>query len=136
MAGLSIFEMQAEIGKYHLGAGKVIHRQGGADENQGGQKRTDVADRVVPQKPLYRKSDKPKDKGNRSSLWEEARGFFPIPSHIKPRTKGYLLWSDWHRKGIAVDLFSNTWRNPANAQYKRQKLFFNILPSQSGRCSG
>jgi hypothetical protein len=42
--------------------------------------------------------------------------------------KGYLLWSERDRQGLAVDLFSNTWRNPANAQYKRQKLYFNILP--------
>jgi hypothetical protein len=31
-----------------------------------------------------------------------------------------------------VDLFSNTWRNPANAQFKRQKLYFNILPRING----
>ena len=46
--------------------------------------------------------------------------------------KGYLLWSDRDRKGLAVDLFSNTWRNPANAQFKRQKLYFNILPRING----
>ena len=31
-----------------------------------------------------------------------------------------------------MDLFSNTWRNPANAQYKRQKLYSNILPRING----
>ena len=46
--------------------------------------------------------------------------------------KGCLLWSEWDRKGLAVDLFSNTWRNPANAQYKRQKLYYNILPRING----
>jgi hypothetical protein len=29
-------------------------------------------------------------------------------------------------------LISNTWRNPANAQFKRQKLYFNILPRING----
>ena len=47
--------------------------------------------------------------------------------------KGYLLWSEWKRLGLAVDLYSNTWRNPANAQYKRQKLYLNILPRINGR---
>ena len=46
--------------------------------------------------------------------------------------KGCLLWSEWDRKGLAVDLFSNTWRNPVNAQYKRQKHYWNILPRISG----
>ena len=46
--------------------------------------------------------------------------------------KGYLLWSERGRKGVAVDLFSNTWRNPANAQFKRQKLYYNILPRING----
>ena len=46
--------------------------------------------------------------------------------------KGYLLWSERDRKGLAVDLFSNTWRNPANAQFKRQKLYYNILPRING----
>ena len=31
-----------------------------------------------------------------------------------------------------MDLFSNTWRNPANAQFKRQKLYYNILPRIHG----
>ena len=46
--------------------------------------------------------------------------------------KGYLLWSERARKGLAVDLFSNTWRNQANAQFKRQKLYYNILPRING----
>jgi hypothetical protein len=55
---------------------------------------------------------------------------------------GYLLNEpttdlDWveqlnQRLGLAVDLFSNTWRNPANAQFKRQKLYYNILPRING----
>ena len=65
-------------------------------------------------------------------MWAEAKTLFPIPTHVKPRTKGYLLWSERDRKGVAVDLFSNTWRNPANAQFKRQKLYSNILPRING----
>jgi hypothetical protein len=46
--------------------------------------------------------------------------------------KGYLMWSEWGSQRLAVDLFSNTRRNPANAQYKRRKLYFNILPRING----
>ena len=91
-----------------------------------------VADTVREKKSTYRKCDKPKDRSERSSLWAEARELFPAPSHVKPRMKGCLLWSERDRKGLAVDLISNTWRNPANAQYKRQKLYFNILPRING----
>jgi hypothetical protein len=47
--------------------------------------------------------------------------------------KGCLLWSEWDCQGLAVDLISNSWRNPANAQHKRQKLYFNILPRISSQ---
>ena len=43
-----------------------------------------------------------------------------------------MLWSECDRKGLAVDLYSNTGRNPANAQFKRQKLYTNILPRING----
>ena len=124
-------EIEAEIGKYHLGPGEVRRREGGS-ETEDISKRADVAARVITKKPLYRRSDKARGRRNRSSLWAEAQGLFPIPTHIKPRMKGYLLWSERDHKGLAADLFSNTWRNPANAQFKRQKLYFNILPRING----
>ena len=125
-------EIQATIGKDHLGPGEVRRRDGESRQAEDSQKRLDVAARVITQKPLYRRSDKTRDRGKRVGLWAEAKNLFPLPTHVKPRVKGHLLWSEWHRKGLAVDLFSNTWRNPANAQYKRQKLYFNILPKING----
>jgi len=123
---LTLSEMQSEIGKYHMGPGEVRHGGGGPSQER------DVPDRVITKNPLYRKSDKPRDRGKRSRLWAEAKDLFPIPTHVKPGMRGYLLWSERDRKGLAVDLFSNTWRNPANAQYKRQKLYTNILPRING----
>ena len=76
--------------------------------------------------------DKPKDRGKRPSLWAEAKTIFRLPTHVKPRMKGFILWSDRDSGAIAVDWYSNTWRNPVNAQFKRQKLFFNILPRING----
>jgi hypothetical protein len=46
--------------------------------------------------------------------------------------KGYLMCSEQDSQGLDVDFFSNTWRNPANAQHKRQKLYFNIMPRING----
>jgi len=123
---LTLSEMQSEIGKYHMGPGEVRHGGGGPSQER------DVPDRVITKNPLYRKSDKPRDRGKRSRLWAEAKDLFPIPTHVKPGMRGYLLWSERDRKGLAVDLFSNTWRNPANAQHKRQKLYTNILPRING----
>ena len=125
-------EIKAEIGKTHLGPGIIRRRDSGFRSDKDAPEQADVAARVITKKPLYRRSGKPKYRGKRSSLWAEAKRLFPIPTHVKPRVKGYLLWSEWNRKALAVDLFSNTWRNPANAQYKRQKLFFNILPRIHG----
>ena len=119
--------MQSQIGKYRLSTGEVRYSEGRMAPEGKGHKRADVAVTVITKKPLYRRSDKPKDRGKRSSLWAETRGVFPTPTHIKPWLKGYLLWSERDRKGLAVDLFSNIWRNPANAQFKRQKLYYNIL---------
>ena len=124
--------INAEIGKAHLGPGIIRRRDSGSRSAKEAPVKGDVAARVITKKPFYRRSDKPKDRGKRSSLWTEAKRLFPLPSHVKPRVKGYLLWSERNLKGIAVDLFSNTWRNAANAQYKRQKLYFNILPRIHG----
>jgi hypothetical protein len=132
LADLTLSEMQAEIGKHHFGPGAVRHGGGIPGRGREASNNQDVAATVINNKPLYRRSDKPKHRGNRPLLWEEAEELFPIPSHVKPLMKGYLLWSERDRQGLAVDLFSNTWRNPANAQFKRQKLYFNILPRISG----
>jgi hypothetical protein len=129
---LTLGEIQAEIGKHHLGPGEVRRGRGTPRNERKGSDREGVADRVISKKSIYRRSDRPKHRGKRPSLWEEAQDLFPIPTHVKPRVKGYLLWSERDRQGLAVDLFSNTWRNPANAQYKRQKLYFNILPRING----
>ena len=131
-ADLTRAEIQAEIGKNHLGPGEEIRREGPPHPEDECAQTGNVADRVITKKLLYRSGDKARGRRNRSSLWAEAQGLFPIPTHIKPRMKGYLLWSERDHKGLAADLFSNTWRNPANAQFKRQKLYFNILPRING----
>ena len=126
VADLTLSDIQEQIGQDHIGPGEV-RRRGGEQSAE-----NVVADRVMAKRSLYRKCDKPKDRGKNPSLWVEAKSLFPIPTHVKPRTKGYLLWSDRDNKGVAANLFSNTWRNPANAQYKRQKLYSNILPRING----
>lgn len=51
---------------------------------------------------------------------------------MKPRVKGSLLWSERDLLGLAANLLSSTWLNLSNAQFKRQKLFLNILPRVNG----
>ncbi len=126
VSDFTLSEIHDQIGQNHLGPGEVRHG-GGASRHE-----NDVAARVITKKPTYRRSDKPKDRGKRSSLWAEAGGLFPPPNRIRPWVTGYLLWSERDGKGIAVDLFSNTWRNPANAQFKRRKLYFNFTPRING----
>jgi len=123
---LTLVEMQSEIGKYHMGPGQV--RRGGGEGQQPGS----VAPTVIPKSPLYRMGDKPKDRGKRPSLWAEVRTIFRLPSHVRPRMQSVILWSDRDSKSIVADWYSNTWRNPVNAQFKRQKLYFNILPRVNG----
>ena len=122
VADYTLSEMQSLIGKNHSGPGMGF-----------APKREDVANKVKTNKTLYPISDKRrKERGKRSSLWAKSTELFPQPTHVRPRMKGCLLWSEWDRKGLALDLFSNTWRNPANAQFKRQKLYWNMLPRISG----
>ena len=132
VADLALSEIQAEIGKYHMGAGEARYRERGSCHQSGAPNKEDVADRVRNKKSIYPISDKPKNWGKRPSLWDEARELFPLLTHVKPWVKAHLLWSERDRKGLAVDLYSNTWRNPANAQYKRQRLYYNILPRING----
>lgn len=125
-ADITLFEMQSEIGKFHMGPGEVRH--GGGEW----QRQESVAPTVIQKNRLYRMGDEAKNRGKRPSLWKEAKGHFPLPTHVKPRTKGYMLWSGCDSRAIAVDLYSNTWRNPVNAQFKRQKLYYNIFPRING----
>ena len=61
-----------------------------------------VADTVVGKKSTYHKCDKPKERGEKSSLWLEAKELFPLPTHVKPRVKGALLWSERDRRSVVV----------------------------------
>ena len=53
-ADLTLAEMQSHIGKYHLGPGEVRYSEGRMTSDGEAHKRVDVADRVIPKRPLYR----------------------------------------------------------------------------------
>ena len=80
----------------------------------------------------YHKGDKQKRKEpgqrNKPALWEWARTTFPIPTSVKPLIGSRLMHCESKQKMAIVDMFSNSWRNPANAAYNRQKMLFNLLP--------
>jgi len=96
---LTLSEMRSEIGEYHVGPGEVRH-EGGA------RRKVSVAPTVIPKTRIYRKDDNPRERGKGSSMWAEAKTIFPLPTHIKPRMKGAILWSSRDNKAIAVDLYS------------------------------
>ena len=62
VADLTLSEIQEQIGRDHVGPGEVRH--GGGEPTQ----ERDVADKVIAPKALYRKCDKPRDRGKNSSL--------------------------------------------------------------------
>ena len=76
-------EIQAEIGKPHLGPGEITYRKELPSQSAVSSHEGIVADRVSTNNPIYRKSDKTKDRGRRPLLWQEARQLFPIPSNVK-----------------------------------------------------
>jgi hypothetical protein len=89
------------------------------------QEEDDVTILVKGYKSLYQNRDK-------SLLWQSAQEYFPLPFGIKPWVHGAGLYNETSQKTVAVDFISNSWLNPANAQFKRQRLFYNILPRING----
>jgi hypothetical protein len=69
----------------------------------------------------------------RSLLWEDAKKHFPFPSGIKPWVVSTWLYSERDQKALAADFLCNSWENPANAQYKRQRIYFNLFPRLNTR---
>jgi hypothetical protein len=87
-----------------------------------------VTDKVSNNNTLYLNRDiTPK-----SQLWEDAKGYFPLPAGIKPWTISRGMYNHADGKGLIVEFPSNSWVNAANAQLKRQRLFFNMLPRLNG----
>jgi hypothetical protein len=66
----------------------------------------------------------------RSQLWESAKAYFPVNG--KPRTVTRAMYNFGDGKALVTEFPSNSWRNSVNAQLKRQRLFFNMLPRLNG----
>jgi Bifunctional DNA primase/polymerase, N-terminal len=71
-------------------------------------------------------------RAERSELWKEAQGLFPMPQGIRPYKKGALFRNRKTGKENWGDFYGRTWRNAANAQHHKQSLYFNILPKING----
>lgn len=88
-------------------------------------------DRDVPNRERVNKSSFPiRDIRFKSQLWEAAQAYFPV--HGKPWTVARAMYNHTDGKGLVAEFPSNSWKNPANAQLKRQRLFFNMLPRMNG----
>jgi hypothetical protein len=68
----------------------------------------------------------------KSALWAAAKDIFALPSGTKPWTVARVLYNDEEGKAVVADYYSNSWRNPVNAQHKRRCLYFNILTRING----
>ena len=68
----------------------------------------------------------------KDSRWSDAVRLFPYQKGMKPLVKGTCLYSSGVRQLAFVDLLSNTWRNQINAQFKRRKIYFHVLPKLQG----
>jgi hypothetical protein len=69
---------------------------------------------------------------SQSQLWEAMKAYFPLRPGMKPRTVARPMYNHSDGKGLIADFPSNGWGNPGNAQLKRQRLGFNMLPRMNG----
>jgi len=67
----------------------------------------------------YRKRDK-------SVFWAQASEAFVYPTGVKPALRSMGAYSERDIKAGAFNFFSNTWKNPVNAQFKRRLMYFNL----------
>lgn len=123
---LTFEELKAAVGLDHAGQGVVRNTVGvpGAKRSY----------RIRDKTPAAREwqARKNRKRGLRPNLWEEAGELFPAPSGIRPWTKHVALYSAKDYAMLSTSMLSNSWRNPANAQFKRARLYFNILPRING----
>jgi hypothetical protein len=69
---------------------------------------------------------------SQSQLWEAMKAYFPLHPGMKPWTVARAMYNHNDGKGLVAEFPSNGWGNPANAQLKRQRLGFNMLPRVNG----
>jgi hypothetical protein len=60
------------------------------------------------------------------------KAYFPLRPGMKPWTVARPMYNHSDGKGLIAEFPSNGWGNPANAQLKRQRLGFNMLPRMNG----
>ena len=79
---------------------------------------------------LYPKSDKRRRKGE--TLWQQALEHFPILRGVKPVGRSNIGVNESNQTYHAWDSYSNTWRNPQNANNKRRQTYLGLVPILNG----
>jgi len=69
----------------------------------------------------------------RDSVWEQSLDLFPKLRGVKATGKSRAGYSFKDGAGYFWDAYSNTWRNPQNAQWKRRQNYKNLTPVLNGR---
>jgi len=94
---------------------------------------TDVRVLVKGNSSLYQNSDKrPRQPGE--TLWQEALNHFPKLRGVKPFGRSQINVDDWNGEWLMWDKYSNTWRNPQNANHKRRQAYMGLVPKLN--CNG
>jgi len=71
-------------------------------------------------------------KKRRETLWDRASSLYPKLRAVKAIGASRIGIHTYSQKLYVWDCYSNTWRNPQNAQHKRRQLFMNLLPILNG----
>ncbi len=59
-------------------------------------------------------------------IWDRARELFPRPSGYASVYTG-TLYSQSKQAAVLVTMYKDTWQNPVNASFKRQKMYINLM---------
>lgn len=79
---------------------------------------------------LYQNCHKKRGKGE--TLWQQALELFPILRGVKPTGRSNLGVNESKQTVHVWDSYSNTWRNPQNANHKRRQAYVGLVPMLNG----
>jgi len=88
-----------------------------------GRSRRDVPRTVIGRAFLYRAGD--------TAFWRDIERLYPMPRGKKPVTRTKAL-HNWRGRLLVTRVYSNTWRNPVNAQAKRRNYHRNLTKRLEG----
>ena len=77
--------------------------------------------------PLYQNSDK-RQRQPGETLCQEALKQFPKLRDVKAFGRSHINIDEWKGEWLMWTKYSNTWRNPQNANHKRRQAYMGLVP--------